>query len=531
MRSNYQEITEFNIKQLGIDTKSRKSQVNIYSDSTHFIFEILQNADDYGATEIAFILKENQLTIIHNGTPFNDENVRAVTYFGASTSEPDLVKTGRFGIGFKSVFTFTASPIIISGNESFRIFDLYKIEEYKHSGVKAEENTHIILPFNHLELKPDYVEELLSSKQAYDKIEAKLHSLDMLSLLFTKNLKVIKWKTKSKDGEYKRTDNHSGNYRTSTISASNINKSFIVFSKPIVWESKNYKPVEIAFHMNKNPDFIPFSSSLFVLFPTILDTHLKFIINGPFRTKPSRESISYDDRFNQNIIQLACELFEIILTTFKKEHLIKDTFLNILPLPNDNVNDFFLPIQNTINKNFKFESYIPTVENSYNNISNIRFVTPKILSKFFTKEDISVLQSHQNIELLPSISKNSRAYEFLHNLGLKEWSWSELESDLNNIFDQKVYLDDINELNKMSYKWLVSKDDTWLLSFYELLAYGIDQNKLGDEHFDYNTYKSYIQLDSIFVIKCKLHDSLYFAQAPLLSFQKKVILEFCMMVF
>ncbi|MBK9044715.1 MAG: hypothetical protein IPN97_16310 [Saprospiraceae bacterium] len=92
MQTNYQEITEYNIRQLGLDTKSRKSQVNIYSDSTHFIFEILQNADDYGATEITFKLDKHQLTIIHNGIPFTTANVKAVTYFGASTSEPDLLK-------------------------------------------------------------------------------------------------------------------------------------------------------------------------------------------------------------------------------------------------------------------------------------------------------------------------------------------------------------------------------------------------------------------------------------------------------
>ena len=96
----------------------------MYSDLTHFVYEILQNADDYGATKVVFKLSNNELQIEHDGTPFTEENVKAITYFGQSTSRDDLVKTGRFGVGFKSVFAFTATPIIISGDEHFQIHGL-----------------------------------------------------------------------------------------------------------------------------------------------------------------------------------------------------------------------------------------------------------------------------------------------------------------------------------------------------------------------------------------------------------------------
>ena len=132
MPSDYKAITAHNEKQLGEDTASRKTQVSMYSDSTHFVYEILQNADDYGATEVCFQLSENEIVIEHNGESFTKENVEAITYFGKSTSRDDLVKTGRFGVGFKSVFAFTATPIIISGNEHFQIYGLYRIKEYPY---------------------------------------------------------------------------------------------------------------------------------------------------------------------------------------------------------------------------------------------------------------------------------------------------------------------------------------------------------------------------------------------------------------
>ena len=54
MPSNYKAITERNEARLGTDTASRKTQISIYANSTQFVYELLQNADDCGATEILF---------------------------------------------------------------------------------------------------------------------------------------------------------------------------------------------------------------------------------------------------------------------------------------------------------------------------------------------------------------------------------------------------------------------------------------------------------------------------------------------
>ena len=117
MPSDYEAITRYNKEQLGKDTASRKSQVNMYSDFSHFVFEILQNADDYGATHVTFKLSMDELLIEHNGIPFEEENVKAISYFGKGTSRDDLIKTGQFGLGFKSVFAFTkVLPIVKTKN-------------------------------------------------------------------------------------------------------------------------------------------------------------------------------------------------------------------------------------------------------------------------------------------------------------------------------------------------------------------------------------------------------------------------------
>ncbi len=206
MSSDYKAITKHNEDQLGKDTASRKTQISMYSDSTHFIYEILQNADDYGAKEVLFKLSEKELWIEHDGEPFTEENVKAITYFGQSTSREDLVKTGRFGVGFKSVFAFTATPIIISGCEHFQIYGLYRVKEHPYPDDFPRSRTRIILSFNHESENPDYVEDLISQADAYAKIEERLTSLNKNTLLFTQNIRKIRWETNDGSGHYLRED-------------------------------------------------------------------------------------------------------------------------------------------------------------------------------------------------------------------------------------------------------------------------------------------------------------------------------------
>lgn len=44
--------------------------VDKYSDQAHFLYEIIQNADDARASHVRFILKDEDLVFIHNGTYF-----------------------------------------------------------------------------------------------------------------------------------------------------------------------------------------------------------------------------------------------------------------------------------------------------------------------------------------------------------------------------------------------------------------------------------------------------------------------------
>lgn len=95
-----------------------------------FIFELLQNADDYPENEgsvvhTRFVIKDEYLLFMHNGLPFTTGNVEAICTIDAGDKRYDFQKTGYKGIGFKSIFKYSNYVLINSGGFCFRFDEDY----------------------------------------------------------------------------------------------------------------------------------------------------------------------------------------------------------------------------------------------------------------------------------------------------------------------------------------------------------------------------------------------------------------------
>ena len=128
MPADYGKIRDENIARYGWDTAVLDLLGQLYSERTHFIFELIQNAEDAGATELAFELFDDRLEVRHDGRPFTEADVRGVCGVGTSEKSGDLTKIGQFGIGFKSVYAYTKSPRIYSAGENAG--EHFRIEMY-----------------------------------------------------------------------------------------------------------------------------------------------------------------------------------------------------------------------------------------------------------------------------------------------------------------------------------------------------------------------------------------------------------------
>src|ERR1700739_352063 len=94
--ADYQRIREENIARYGWDTAVLDLLGQLYSERTHFIFELIQTAEDAGATELAFELFEDRLELRHDGRPFTEADVRGVCGVGQSDKAGDLTSIGKF---------------------------------------------------------------------------------------------------------------------------------------------------------------------------------------------------------------------------------------------------------------------------------------------------------------------------------------------------------------------------------------------------------------------------------------------------
>src|SRR4030042_6960352 len=161
----------------------------LYNDPSHFIYEILQNAEDEGAKEVRFELFEDRLDVYHNGKDFDLEDIDGVTGIGISKKKDDLTSIGKFGVGFKSVFAVTETPYIFSGEYNIKIEDFVIPSEV--SNKEQINGTLVRLPFNH---------KLRSPKEVFTLVSKKLENIGLKTMLFLKNIEEIKWQTPSTSG-------------------------------------------------------------------------------------------------------------------------------------------------------------------------------------------------------------------------------------------------------------------------------------------------------------------------------------------
>ena len=172
----------------GLD--ANKGEINLdifedfYPDRAHFVYELLQNAEDAGATEISFTLTPVKLVCEHNGRAFTLADVTSITGLHDSTKVNAQDKIGKFGVGFKSVFVYTQAPSICSGDFAFRIVQLILPEPISPDGV-LNGRTRFELPFNNPKKLP---------QDAYAEIAAGLNDLDEKTLLFLSNLQSVAWR-------------------------------------------------------------------------------------------------------------------------------------------------------------------------------------------------------------------------------------------------------------------------------------------------------------------------------------------------
>ena len=387
MPADYQKIREENIARYGWDTAVLDLLGQLYSERTHFIFELVQNAEDAGATELAFELFADRLELRHDGRPFTEADVRGVCGVGKSAKSGDLTAIGKFGIGFKSVYAYTRSPRVYSGDEHFGIENYVRPFAVEPLAPPSA-GTLFVFPFDH-----DTVPAAVAARE----IAAALTAVQPRILLFLRSIgrlrvggtavrrsvierSVSEWPAPGGPGPRRVTLSRDG--RTA--------EEWLAWHRRALEEAP---PVEIAFRVEAGRLVPVESSPLIVSFPTEKETFLGFLIQGPYRTTPARDNVPGHDPSNQLLVRETGTLLGDVLRELRDDGLLTVEALQALPLEEARfpAGSMFRPLFDAVGEILTAEAMIPVAGGGYGVAVDLELAGGTGVAELLDPEQLGVL--------------------------------------------------------------------------------------------------------------------------------------------
>lgn len=445
----FQQIREKNIIDYGqkFEEWAPRILVDQYSDRTHFIFELLQNAEDAEATEISIELYKNRLVLSHDGREFNENDVRGICGVSASTKREDNNRIGRFGIGFKSVYAYTETPHIKSGKYDFVIKNL--IMPHKVKDGDGSRKSVFELPF-----------DLPKSKDvAFSEIsEALVKNIVPDCMLTLSHIRKISFSIEGRQGMRvltKRIRVLGSGIQDITLIES-FGSEVPVQTKLIAFVSSEQKPCMIAYKIGDSANgmktILPVTNTfLYAYFPTAIETHQSFYIHGPFDTTPARDNIR-NNAYNKSLASIIAELFsKSVLWMKDKKYLSLKFFNQVYPLYAYSEDSLLYPLYVAgIELIKKREKILPTViPGVYGNVDDTYIPESQNIVQCFDDVMLAQLFGNTNVHWIDKAiaSEYSRVFRdyIQSNFGVKAVGWKLLTS-------------------KVTAELLETKSDSWLIS-------------------------------------------------------------------
>lgn len=464
--------------------RSLERNIQLYTDKSHFIYELLQNAEDAGATQIRFEQYEDRLVVLHNGHPFTERNLQGLCDIGLSDKTNDLNQIGEFGVGFKSVFGICKMFYLYSQPDKNGLK-----EGYQQFAVEVRDFTHPV-DIEAQEVEHGYTTKFIfpycvrlsfsgfsSLKELNQKLSERLQNLGITTLLFMKNLKSIEYTIKlpglDTSGTYL-LDKNRINDHCALVSALGENASepkgeeisYLVFSRKVDGIQEN-RTIEIAFAVmvdeNGAYTFMQAKSPyISVYFPTETESKLKFIVQGPYRTTPNRSSVPADNAENNSLAQQTAALLRDSVIELRDCGKLNYSFLNILPLESDVFRNapLFECMFSQTKAMMTEEALLPCKEGSYAKKDSVKIARGAKFAEVLTGELLTeLLNDGKEYHWLPtfltiSSTQYETLYKFLINvLKIEAISPGEMREKFNSNSD-----------------FFPNREDDWLVKFYQYYA-------------------------------------------------------------
>ena len=413
----------------------------LYPDKAHFIFELLQNAEDMNASEVDFCLFNDKLIFIHNGDKrdFTLEDVEAITNISKGTKKDDPTAIGQFGVGFKAVYAYTSTPEVYSGEHCFKIVDMLVPEDEGIERQAQKGLTKFIFPFDSADKSPE---------KAIDEITEGLCGLDETAILFLNHIKKINYELPNGSKGYIHINEETTSikfiYEIRVKKASEIAESISYWSKfigrcPLMVEGRlKENVVSIAYKMkllqdNKFEVDSNLIGKVCIFFPTDQKSDLHFHINAPFASTVARDNIRYCDE-NSKLIEALADLSVESLYYFRGVNLLNYSVYDALPTQRDFSN----------NRDSRYKLFADKIQQAFE--SDNLFITERGEylrggDVMWAGNDIKIILPSEEVETyyqkswLPRFVPTSRTEFFIDQFKIKEFTIEDFVTSLEKKTD------------------------------------------------------------------------------------------------
>lgn len=453
-----------------------------YSDSNHFVYELLQNAEDARATRVVIEYHYDKLVFYHNGKPFDENDVKGVSSMLMGTKDKDDATTiGKFGMGFKSVFKYTYQPEIYSDEEAFRIENYllpvemeeawnYKTEKQKLSyEVSAGER---YIPFALSEHLTKFIIPFVKKKDdgriisvPGNEVLEKLKGLTGEILLFLTHIKVLFWVDKT-TGKYAKimlseaeNDDRLITCRIegSAYAGKEDISRYLKYKKVFNHSEMSNAEVSVAYKVNNRVNNINemAHTDIWVYFPTRDNTDLPFLVHGSFETAVSREKLMAPSAFNTVLFDELGNLIVESLWDLKKRKMITQVFIRrvLMAAFKDEENNNTIPgLKEKVSECFKQGEYLPDREGEYRAVSDVAMAVPFGIADFYGNSLFT--QSFAKIKGFVAFNNERETnfteyfYWLINELDVHTFTMDKWAEGLLNIGEQKVCAANLEELKE-----------------------------------------------------------------------------------
>jgi hypothetical protein len=451
----------------------KDSVVEVYSDQAHFIYELLQNANDANATKSSFQLTKEGLYFRHNGKilfsvtdPNNEDtdkknnklgHINSITAIANSNKTESSI--GKFGVGFKAVFQYTETPHIYDPNFQFKIERfIIPIKLTNDLVDRKKDETVFYFPFNKIGI---------SAEIAYSDILYKLKKL-VFPTLFLSNLLEVKWNANSEAGQYSKKSIKQKLFDDiayekielfQEVGLQKTKERLYLFCRT----TENNHLYSVGFFLNENDKLTPKKYSAFCFFPTKETTYLNFIIHAPFLLTNNRESIKEFVKYNTIMCKLLSQLAADSMLILKELKLINDDIFKIIPYVKLNNNHLFLPFYEAIKEKFETESLLPVDKNKYVGCENAYWAEDKSVLNLFSDKQLASIVEEENAKwvfkgLVRNQTRNDDDLrDYIDDCTFASYEMSELLKKINANFIEKQSTEWLHKL----YEYLSKNNSYW----------------------------------------------------------------------